>query len=148
MSALTSEFIRSFSPAVLVRPVWFIPSNLRRIISGDCLLPHMIFQMSASTRLRLERRSGESQLYISDKLNVDHRAYPKENHADSFLLDNGRARRLLQIRPTRRLDQNGYCRDTSFTPCTGRTVFCRKTRTSSFYLSFAPCLKAGRSERE
>jgi len=51
---LTLEFIPNFSPAVLARPGWFILSNLRRTISGGCVLPHVIFQMSGSLKLRSE----------------------------------------------------------------------------------------------
>ena len=75
MSALTSEFTRSFFPAVLARPAWSIPSNHRQITSGDCLLPHVISRNVRLTQAVVGERSGECKLYVSDKLNVDHRAY-------------------------------------------------------------------------
>ncbi len=75
MSALTSEFTRSFFPAVLARPAWFIPSNHRQITSGGCLLRHVTLSNVRLTQAVVGERSGECKLYVSDKLNVDHRAY-------------------------------------------------------------------------
>ena len=61
MSALTSEFTRSFFPAVLAGPAWFIPSDHRRITSGDCLLPHVIFQTSDLLKLWWGREAASAR---------------------------------------------------------------------------------------
>src|SRR5882724_3464276 len=74
MSALTSEFTRSFFPAVLVPPAWFIPSNRRRITLGDCLLRHMIFQTSDSPKLWLGTEAASASFTFRTSY-VDHRAY-------------------------------------------------------------------------
>ena len=75
MSALTSEFTRSFFPAVLARPALVhsfepSPDNFRRLSAATRDLLNVRL-----TQAVVGERSGECKLYVSDKLNVDHRAY-------------------------------------------------------------------------
>ena len=69
MSALTSEFTRSFFP--LCWPDWpgsFEPSPDNQAITATRDLSNVRL-----THAAVGERSGECELYVSDKPNVDHR---------------------------------------------------------------------------
>ena len=68
-----SGVVHSFEPA---------PKNFMRLHSATRKLPNVHVCQAA-----VGERSAKTMLYLSDKLNVDHRAYPTE----------GNARRVLQI---------------------------------------------------
>ena len=73
MSALTSEFTRSFFPAVLARAAQVhsfepSPDNFRRLSAATRDLQNVLL-----TQAVVGERSGECKLYVSDKLNVDHK---------------------------------------------------------------------------
>jgi FkbM family methyltransferase len=70
----SSGVVHSFEPS---------PKNFMRLCSATRKLPNVHVCQAV-----VGERSGKSTLYISDKLNVDHRAYPTE----------GDARRALQIK--------------------------------------------------
>ena len=63
---------------MLVRPALFIHSSLRRKISVACSLLPVSSQTCACLKLRWENAAAKSKLYVSDKLNVDHRTYATE----------------------------------------------------------------------
>jgi FkbM family methyltransferase len=69
-----SGVVHSFEPS---------PKNFMRLFSATRKLPNVHICQAA-----VGERSGKTMLYLSDKLNVDHRAYPTE----------GDARRILQIK--------------------------------------------------
>src|SRR6266480_6750487 len=88
MRGRISVFIPSSCHIVLVQVESSIASNLLQRISCDCVRRRASCQMYTSASAVVGERSGKSTLYVSNKLNVDHRAYPTE----------GDARRALQIK--------------------------------------------------
>ena len=78
-----SQFLaRCVGPAGAVHSFEPSPENFMRLRSATRKLPNVHVCQAA-----VGERSGKAMLYLSDKLNVDHRAYPTE----------GDARRALQI---------------------------------------------------
>jgi len=78
-----SQFLaRCVGPAGAVHSFEPSPENFMRLRSATRKLPNVHVCQAA-----VGERSGKTMLYLSDKLNVDHRAYPTE----------GDARRALQI---------------------------------------------------
>ena len=78
MPARILAFIRSFSPAVSVLLALFIPlsrraENFRRLQSATRKLANVRVSHAA-----VGEHTGKSTLYLSDKLNVDHRTYITE----------------------------------------------------------------------
>ena len=101
-AALTSEFTREFlsrcvGPTGLVHSFEPSPDNFKRLSAATRNLSNVRLTQAA-----VGERSGECKLYISDKLNVDHRAYKADGDSRRAVpIRNGRARRLFQTRPTR-----------------------------------------------
>src|SRR5436190_10735358 len=115
MRGRISVFIPSSCHIVLVQVESSIASNLLQRISCDCVRRRASCQMYTSASAVVGERSGKSTLYISDKLNVDHRAYPTE----------GDARRALQIKTAKedgvpvRVPRDGTRDPPIKTPCRG-----------------------------
>jgi FkbM family methyltransferase len=66
-----SEFLsRCVGPTGLVHSFEPSPDNFKRLSAATCYLSNVRL-----TQAVVGERSGESKLYVSDKLNVDHRAY-------------------------------------------------------------------------
>jgi FkbM family methyltransferase len=79
-----SEFLsRCIGPNGVVHSFEPCPDNFKRLRCATRKLPNVHLCPAA-----IGERSGETMLYVSDKLNVDHRAYATE----------GNARRALQVR--------------------------------------------------
>ena len=66
-----SGVVHSFEPS---------PKNFMRLLSATRKLPNVHVCQAA-----VGERSAKTMLYISDKLNVDHRAYPNEGVRDAAL---------------------------------------------------------------
>jgi len=82
-----SEFLsRCVGPTGVVHSFEPSPDNFKRLRAATSKLPNVRLN-----QLAVSDKTGESLLYISEELNVDHRAYPKE----------GETRRTLSIRSTR-----------------------------------------------
>ena len=85
--------VHSFEPS---------PENFKRLHAMTRKLSNV-----RASQVAVGARSGTSKLYISDKLNVDHRAYSAEgNSRRSIPNRDGGARRLFQSRRTCRFSQN------------------------------------------
>ena len=79
-----SEFLsQCVGPSGVVHSFEPSPKNFMRLLSATRKLPNVHVCQAA-----VGERSGKTMLYLSDKLNVDHWAYPTE----------GDARRALQIK--------------------------------------------------
>ena len=88
MPARILVFIRSFSPAASVLLALFIPSSRRVRILGDCNLLHGSSPNVRVSQVAVGEHTGKSTLYLSDKLNVDHRTYiTKEDPRDAVPID-------------------------------------------------------------
>jgi FkbM family methyltransferase len=82
-----SQFLaRCVGPAGMVHSFEPSPENFRRLHAALSGFPNV-----RMNQLAVSNKTGESVLYISDELNVDHRAYPTE----------GETRRTLSIQSTR-----------------------------------------------
>jgi FkbM family methyltransferase len=82
-----SEFLsRCVGPTGVVHSFEPSPDNFKRLRAATCKLSNVRLN-----QLAVSDKTGESLLYISEELNVDHRAYPKA----------GETRRTLSIRSTR-----------------------------------------------
>jgi FkbM family methyltransferase len=76
-----SEFLsRCVGPNGVVHSFEPCPDNFRRLRCATRKLPNVRLCPAA-----VGERSGETMLYVSDKLNVDHRAYVTEGNARSVL---------------------------------------------------------------
>ena len=76
-----------FFAVVLVRPAASTRLNRRRIILSGCVLRTRALPNVHALQAAIGERSGHSELYPSDTLNIDHRTYAA----------NGNARRTLPI---------------------------------------------------
>ena len=111
-----SQFLaRCVGPAGVVYSFEPAPENFERLRAAARGFPNMHILQAA-----VGERSGKSELYLSDTLNVDHRTY----------LTHASTRRAVQIEmialddyfsPGQRVDWT--YRDTSFTPCAEQAVF-------------------------
>jgi FkbM family methyltransferase len=82
-----SEFLsRCVGPTGVVHSFEPSPDNFKRLRAATCKLSNVRLN-----QLAVSDKTGGSLLYISEELNVDHRAYPKE----------GETRRTLSVRSTR-----------------------------------------------
>jgi FkbM family methyltransferase len=123
-------FSRCVGPTGIVHAFEPSQGNFRRLHSATRKLQNVRLWQAA-----VGERSGESHLYLSDKLNVDHRAYPPEGESrdavpiDVIALDD-------YFGPGDRVDW--IFKDLSSTRCGAQTVFCTITRPSNLLSNCGP----------